>query len=116
MQRGDRGGRGVGEDHPVAGRSAHERARLLGERANQPQGGYRGAWFLRRVCLFILVGLLVLHTLIITYSGRYKSVPIMFSWFGRSSGDTTSAYSEHVEDGMLEVRVVKDFYNRLGVV
>ena len=39
----------------------------------------------------------------------------MFGWFGRSSGDTTSAYSEHVEDGMLEVRVVKDFYNRLGV-
>ena len=40
----------------------------------------------------------------------------MFSWFGRSSEDTTRVCSEHVEDGLLEVRVVKDFYNRLGVV
>ena len=62
-----------------------------------------------------MVVLLVLHTLIITYSGRHNSVPIMFSWFGRSSEDTTRVCSEHVEDGMLEVRVVKDFYNRLGV-
>ena len=64
----------------------------------------------------MLVGLLVLHTQEFGFTGKHNSVPIMFSWFATSSGGKTDSYSEHVEDGMLKVRVVKDFYNRLGFV
>ena len=67
-------------------------------------------------CLFIHFGWFACSSHTDNHILRHNSVPIMFSWFGRSSEDTTRVCSEHVEDGMLEVRVVKDFYNRLGVV